>query len=190
MGRASRRKQQIRAHTAFQQTQSPQKARLSWKIKAMAGFFVAAISLVSALMSFQPKFGVTLGEAFKPGDISSIPFEFLNDSPYPVHWVRHSWELYGLILADGEKVEDLRTFPAFHRQETLDNGQAKTLFCPMLGEAGLKATAADVGLRVTYKPWFSPFEQSKEFRFNIGPDPSGKLHAFRRNDTDEHIWSF
>ena len=191
MGRSSRLKKNRKdLRLQDQQSELPSRRNRMVRLSKIIAIVVGAVSLLSALLSFQSKFTVTPKEAVTANDPTTIPFEIVNESPYSVDWIRHSWEMHTILLADDERVEGLRTFPAVHLQERLGNGQAKTLFCPLLGKDGPKVKAVDLGLKLTYKPWFLPIEHSKEYRFNIGPDLSGKMIVLRRNESNEHKLSF
>ena len=165
--------------------------KLILKFFAAGSAIAAVVGFASSLSSFKTKFVVNFQEALVANEIDSIPIEFLNDSPYSIDWVRHSCELHVVLLKNGTKYEGLRSMPIVHKQERIDSGQGRTVFCFIGGEQGSKEVeAADLGFLITYKPWYSPFEQSKEFRFEVGPDPSGKLRAFRKNAANGSTFSF
>jgi len=185
MGRARRRKQTSRnaGGASAEGTPSPP----IWKRGTKTiGFIVAAIGLISAVISFQSNVTITPGEAVQQDDVSTIPFEITNNSPYSIYWVRHSCEIYSAIFPGDRRIDDVRSFPAVQRQERLDSGQGRTIFCPILGKDDPKAMAADLGIRVIFRPFYLPVERTVEGRFQIAADPSGRLRVLRRNVSDDY----
>lgn len=190
MGRSRNRKRAAKSVAGTTAIESTSTGRSWWtkgKLAAAATLGVTLIGLISALMSFQTKFVVSLGEAVTPDDFESLPFEFVNDSPYAVDWVRHNCVIYAARLKNGTHLEGLQSFPAFHRRQRIESGQGRTVFCVITGKNGTKVEAADIGLRVAYKPWFSPVEQAKEYRFDILTDPTGKLRGLRKPSADYEL---
>jgi hypothetical protein len=185
MGRASRRKKEPRPPPPV----SPQSNWTLKKVAALVSAVVASVGLIASALALQSKFLVSVQEAFEPDNADSIPIEFINDSPYAVDWIRHDCELHEIHYRDGTTMGGLRSSPIFHRRERLSPGQGRTVFCFVSGKE-LKINAVDLGLRVTYKPWFIPIEQAKEYRFEITRDPTGKFRAMRRNSSDDHQWTY
>lgn len=192
MGHASRKKRKAHKRGPMAAVEQASTApvvlpKRSWSRAKLIGAFtggITLIGLISGLLSLQPKFNVSTGEPITPDDLESLPIEFVNDSPYAVDWIRHVCVIHAARLKDGTVVENLESFPIAHRQQRISTSEGRIVFCVITGKDGTKVEAADIGLRVLYKPWFLPIERSAEYRFDVFTDSSGKLRGLRRPTSD------
>ncbi|QRF61524.1 hypothetical protein [Variovorax paradoxus] len=164
------------------------KRKISFRHFASVGTIaVATVGFLSALLSFQTKLSVSLGEAMSPDNFETVPFEFLNDSPYAIDWIGHNCIIHAARLRDGTRMDGYQSFPAFHRKQRIESGQGRTVFCVVTGKDGTKVEAADIGLLIAYKTWFFPIQQTKEFRFDFSPDSTGKIRGLRKPTSDYEL---
>lgn len=190
MGKASSRKKKQRGALQEPSTNqiNPQEENAKWPhsyLLRISSLFVAVIGLISAIASMDTKLTVTVGDAFKEGDFESIPFEMVNDSPYPVDWLGNACIIHAISFKDGSKIEGFNSFPAISQRERISKGRGRTTFCALRPLVDKPMEAMDISLLIFYKPWFSPIEQSEKFRFQIGPDQAGKLRSVRLQSTDQ-----
>jgi hypothetical protein len=172
-----KRKQEREKGQSEREKETPQSTiAITWKliVGTVSGVGLL-LGLVTAILSLLPRLSVSNLESLDPDDPFSTPFVVSNDGVLGINDVVLSCILVRLESATQHwAVEGFRSVGYAPTIPRLDPGEQGT--APCNPAVGLKASAADIEVVVSYRPDYVPWKKERPFRFVTVSSKDGKLH--------------
>jgi hypothetical protein len=165
---------------------APEKGRHKWLPKPLAWLWsaIGVIATTTAFSLFWPSVTIEPKDFLDQSNAFSAPFEVTNDSNFAIHAVTTGCTVmsanFGELTASDNRIEYGQAVPQLRK------GERDTLWCPLTptfirtGPNVKPLDAADLIVRVEFRPSFWPTRTMVSRRFTTTKDVDGKLRWMSR----------
>ncbi len=178
---AKRKKQKRRAdrrvRKQHQHQVQQQKGERIKSITLLLSSSIAAVSLLSALISlygyYSTRLTVTPSSTIDQLNIFSTPFVVTNNGQLAVKGVKFSCTFDRIQFQNGSEVRDSSI--DIQSVNTIEPDHPITLLCDQLYKVQMPVRRADISITITYRPFLSYWDKNQQYRFFVVQGTDGTL---------------